>query len=354
MIRRHLTPYGAEMNEKHFYRAQPFKCVLRIEILGVSGSVSSSDQDFERFLGDNYGPYCITRNERTPVNAEIEVKFAAVGSADQRKWIDKAMEQNPVRIGTDIWRGSDSVLYIYGPYCVEARKTGDSIVVNSLFQMTKRFRIMRRSGTGEVLEHYHEIMGLCVHFPIFCLLQQKGYSVLHASMAKRGGDGVLFMGLNGAGKTSAALSLTPNMTIAADNFVLYDGRKAFGYPELIRVPPSTAESLGIEGARTLVFGKKQMKGAGEVDRGVVPRFCVIANIGRENKWERISSDDAIRYIETADRFTHETHLYSYLAFLDWDGEVKRYPECDYYIVTMCGQEAARRMIREKVGGILGI
>lgn len=328
--------------------------VLRIGILGVTASLRANDGAFESFVAENYGRFCAEGRQGDEADAEISVEFAAAGSRRESEWFDRARGENPDRIGTGVWQGSNSVLYVYSPYCAAAQRRGDGIVVRALFQMTKRFRLLRRSSSPEVAEHYQALMRLAVHFPMFHLLQDRGYSVLHASLASRGDEGVLFMGLNGSGKTTAALSLAPEMTLAADNFALFDGSRAFGYPELIRVSPETAESLHLEVGGELVYGKAQIRSSGSSHSGSVPRLCVITRIGNENRWERVAREEAVRYLDAGDRFTHENHLYSYLAFLGSGGHVAKYPECEYFAATMCGQEGARGMIRRKVGEILGL
>jgi hypothetical protein len=86
---------------------------------------------------------------------------------------------------------------------------------------------------------------------------------------------------------------------------------------------------------------------------VIPLLCVITMIGKENTWKRIPREEAIRYVETTDAFEHETHSYSYLSFLTQSKRRGLYPECDYYIATVSGQDAASKMIRDRVGELIG-
>jgi hypothetical protein len=332
--------------------------VLLTEIEGIRARLETNDALFEKYLVDSYGPAIRSVEEigdPADFDVTVSVRFEKAHNAESGKWLDSAVDSNPIIIGSFLREGTRSVLYQYAPLNVVAEWSGDRLRIDTLFEMTRKFRALKRFRHYGIFTDYQIIMRRSVHFPYFLLLCQKGYSLLHASMSYRGEDAVLFMGLNGAGKTTAALSLLPEMSIAADNFVFFDGERAFGYPELLRIPGDIPANPGSKDRAPIVDGKTQVKMIeGRKTAHVRPRACVIVKRGRENSWEEIPRDQAIEYLETTDLFQHETHEFSYLAFIRNRPSPKMYPKCKFYSATVCGKEESRAMIRNKVGELFGL
>ena len=332
--------------------------MLLTEIEGIRARLETNDTLFEKYLADSYGPALRTAEEiGDPADFELtaRVRFEKAHSAESGRWLDSAIESNPIIIGSFLREGVRSVLYQYAPFNVIAEWSGDRLRIDTLFEITRKFWALRRFRHVGIFNDYQMIMRRSVHFPYFVLLCQKGYSLLHASMSYKGEDAVLFMGLNGAGKTTAALSLLPEMSIAADNFVFFDGEKAFGYPELLRIPGDIPAAPGSKDRAPVVNGKTQVRMTeGRRSAHVRPRACVIVKQGRENSWEEIPRDRAIEYLETTDLFQHETHEFSYLAFMCGRPSPKMYPNCKFFSATVSGKEESRAMIRDKVGELFGL
>ncbi len=97
------------------------------------------------------------------------------------------------------------------------------------------------------LHRFQQILRLAVHYPLFWLLErERRVFVLHGSAVEIGGDGVMFVGLAGVGKSTLALALTAmgHSRFLTDNFLLYDDERVLPFLEMVRVAPGIAPLLG--------------------------------------------------------------------------------------------------------------
>ncbi len=332
--------------------------MLRIEVEGVTVRLDTEESSFERYVRGSYGPACATTSaseSRRETDINVHVDFHRFRGPLARAWLDRVETENPVILGSHLRVGDGSVFYQYGPYCIEALKSRNGIEVRALFQMTRRHIFLKMLGNDEILESYQALMRQSIHYPLFHALQEKGFSVLHANLVEKDGDGVLFIGANGAGKTTAALALLPEARILADNFVLFDGNNLVGFPEYIRVSKEAAEAHGLKTTGMEIFGKRQVGiGEGALRRRARPAAGVIVRRGTRASWKEIEREKVIRYLDAVDSFLHEGHKYSYIAFPEASAYRTMYPECSYFEATLGGFEESKTMIREKVGGLIGL
>lgn len=104
-----------------------------------------------------------------------------------------------------------------------------------------------------------------------CLLQQRGYYVLHASVVEIGRHGIAFLGHVGAGKSSlaAALHARGHAVVTDDNAVIelscHEPLVIPAFPS-VKVYPAIAASLGYEEHSLKVMHSSQMKRATSVSR----------------------------------------------------------------------------------------
>jgi hypothetical protein len=329
--------------------------MLCFDYLGLKAAISTQNEAFRDHLRSNYGAFLTDATPGQSADINVELDFANAGDNRASKWMEEAKKKNPWTLGTSLNSGENSIFYHYGPNLICASKSEDGLRISAMFAKTRKFRISAMMDKSRWHEAFQSIMRLCVHFPMFGLLQERGYSVLHSSAVVKNGKAVLFFGLNGAGKTTSALALAPQMTLVADNFLLCDGDYVYGFPETTRVSKETAVACNIDSGGKEIFGKFQKDNTlnpGEIKAKAI--LTVICRRGKENKWEEMSRVKALAYAEAADRFLHETHAYSYMTFLTRRKEADRYPDCPYFMATLGDFQSARNMIREKAGGLIGL
>ncbi len=331
--------------------------MLRFDYLGLRAEISTQNEAFSTYLMDNYGQFVsegIQSHGKEP-EIKLDIEFANAGEARVNHWLEKARKANPITLGTSLNAGNNSVFYHYGPCLIRASRVNDSLRVSALFVKTRRFRgsiVMDRTQWPMA---FQTLMRLCVHFPMFSLLQERGFSVLHASAVAKDGDAVLFFGLNGAGKTTSALALTPELTLIADNFLLSDGDFVYGFPETTRISPETARAFQIESSGVEIYDKFQISNTLSPDNIKAKAvMAIICRRGKEMRWEELDRESFLTYVEAADRFLHETHAYSYLTFLTKRKSADRYPECPYNMITINDFQTLRQTILERIGGLYGL
>jgi hypothetical protein len=97
-----------------------------------------------------------------------------------------------------------------------------------------------RDGRRELLYRH------AFEHPLTAMLDgSAGYATLHAATVSRADRALMFLGTNGAGKTTAALQLVRayGFDLIADNFSPCDGRHVLGFPGLPRPKPSGPSHL---------------------------------------------------------------------------------------------------------------
>lgn len=103
-----------------------------------------------------------------------------------------------------------------------------------------------------------------------CLLQQRGYYVLHSSVVRIGGHAVAFLGHVGAGKSSlaAALHTRGHAVVTDDNAAIEFSPEPVVIPAFpaVKVYPAIAASLGYDENSLKVMHSSQMKRAASVSR----------------------------------------------------------------------------------------
>ena len=331
--------------------------MLRIDYLNLKTEIRTGNEAFKDFLKNNFGDFITEAKEirGEEPDIEVDIAFARAGSGSANDWLGEAERANPMILGNSIRAGRDSVFYHYGAHVIRASRVGGVLRVSGLHLSTRRFRGSALLNHGRWHEVYQAMMRLCVHFPLFSLLQEKGYSVLHASAVAKEGKAILFLGLNGAGKGTSALSLLPELNILADNFLLFDGDYIYGFPETIRISPQVAKSLHLDAGGDMVFGKLQKKNSLKLSEvKAKAEKAIICRRGEMTSWEEMDRNSALAYVEAADRFLHENQAYSYMAFLTNRKTPDRYPDCPFYLATLGGFESARNMLRERLGVINGL
>lgn len=331
--------------------------MLRFDYLGISALISTQNEAFQDHLRSNYGAFLrvVEQGQDQTADVIIDVEFVNAGDSKATRWLEETRKKAPWTLGTSLNGGENTIFYHYGPNLICSSRKEDGLHISALFAKTRKFTVSSMMDKSRWHEAFQSIMRLCIHFPMFNLLQQRGYSVLHSSAMAKNGRAVLFFGLNGAGKTTTALGLTPEMTLIADNFLLSDGEFVYGFPETTRISKSTAEACQLEASGKEIYGKFQRDNKLDpADVKAKAVMVVICRRGKETRWDELPRAEALAYVEAADRFLHETHAYSYMTFLAGRKEPDRYPDCPYFMATLGDFQSARRMIREKAGDPHGL
>lgn len=166
-------------------------------------------------------------------------------------------------------------------------------------------------------ENYQRSMRWGIHYPLFSLLELgQGKQLAHASALGCRGVGYLLMGLNGVGKSTLAtyLSLNKGLQLLADNYVLYDERFIYPFPERLRLSRASLDHLGLrrEDGAVEVYGKYQLPIPAEIEP-LRPGACFLVLRGPELTAKPLALE-AVPSIKAAlDDYLQEYPRYSYLG-----------------------------------------
>jgi len=145
-----------------------------------------------------------------------------------------------------------------GAYCnTSASSKNEHLRISALYQepiYTKLISLVnRKTFIGQMNQR---LMRYLVHFPLFWLLEQRGFGFIHAAAIAKDDQAIVFVGANGSGKTTLALSLlNQGYQLLSDNFLLFKDDRIYAFPEVTRISSKSAELLNMPISGPSIFGK---------------------------------------------------------------------------------------------------
>jgi hypothetical protein len=135
------------------------------------------------------------------------------------------------------------------------------------------------------LPHWERAKPLATLLGVWC--HDRGLRVVHAGMAARGGDGVLFVGPSGTGKSTAALAcLAAGFDFLGDDCVALRARDEGGFDGVRLYATATLERAHLE--RAVLAGERPLEARDEADKAIVAPG--------ERRPARIASSAAVRAV----------------------------------------------------------
>ena len=119
----------------------------------------------------------------------------------------------------------------------------DNLSFNTKNNLKYLYNIVYRADLA--LERYAYIMRFLIHFPLFWLLRKnKNIELMHASAIAKNNKAMILAGFDGVGKSTLAayLCTRKGFTFLTDNFLVFDSKYVYSFPELIRLD---SNSFGI-------------------------------------------------------------------------------------------------------------
>jgi hypothetical protein len=155
-------------------------------------------------------------------------------------------------------------------------------------------------------KRFSTILYYMIYYPSFWRLEQRGLLPLHAAAVDVAGQGIVFCGLPGSGKSTlslAALSL-PATRLLSDNIIFYDTQAVYSCPEPVLVDDRSVELIGTASTVLQPLGSRHVfdrswchVGPERMAQKTAPRIFFFVGLG---------SDTAVRPLsvgEAYDRFT---------------------------------------------------
>ena len=227
----------------------------------------------------------------------------------------KESKEKLARLSEGLYHGRNSIFwenefgfvtYIYGP-------SNDRWIIHAY-----HFDLLENKGKEEKLKNFTRSMRWIVHFPIFSLLeflQQK--KLVHASVLSKNNKALVLAGLNKVGKSSLARYIYEkyDFKFMSDNFLLTDGKKVFGFPEMNRLSTDSLSNLNLNISNTnLIYEKHHIPF--EKDRLELesePKNVFILRNSDSIKIEPIDSILAVKILDGIHKYLQEFPEYTFYS-----------------------------------------
>jgi len=279
------------------------------DVHGVILQLIGKDRRFLEFVRSHYSFFLSNKKD-----IDIKVDFQGILPFYKQK---KTSSTGYKRWGSDVYISSNALLI------QNSRKNVyihfDRIINLQALYYLRPDQTIRQILPGylsPIYKLYQVIMREIVHFPIFYKLERKGIYLMHASAVERDGRGVVFSGLNGSGKSTLSIYLVLNhgFKYISDNFLLFDNRRIFCFPEVIRVAPADLTRLGIEEKGRIVYGKYQILPPDErISMSVFPEFFFLTCIGERFELSSITEEEFVKKVMGFHNYLKEFHWHSFMG-----------------------------------------
>lgn len=288
--------------------------MIKLNVHGVKVLVQSEDKDFQGMVRGNYSVF----EEDYKENSDINIDFI-YGSKEGKRLV--TLDDTWHKIGSTVYYREKEIYTNMYYVEVHAQYENEKLKISSQVKVPAS-KSFRRKLTGRTHRKYNELlyaMRTSVHFPIFWFLERKrGMCLMHASAVTDEKNTLIFVGLDGSGKTSLALhKLSSGYRFMTDNFLLFDSKKLYAFPEAVRLEREMAERLGFKPDSKEIFGKLHFTLPKEkIALEAVPTAVFFTYFGKKTEVKEVSLEYLDSLLPKIHDYLQEFHSYSYLSVLD--------------------------------------
>lgn len=208
-----------------------------IEILGINVKLESDNAKFLDFVKSSSNNSTKSKN----YDVLLDIKF---NSSLFKK--NKNLTQNQLiteYFGSELYINDDAILWESKKLKVFIKKNSSKFDISAIanYRLDQKIRALFTTNPEFENNLFLYVHRFVVLYPVISFLSnKKKYSLVHASAVfdTKINKALLFIGLNGVGKSSLAfgLSNTNRFKLLSDNFILISKDKMLIVPELIRLP----------------------------------------------------------------------------------------------------------------------
>lgn len=209
--------------------------VLHFDVHGVKIKISTKERKFAEFIKKNYSLFHGTLEN----SVDIEIRFShQAGKYAQEE------STNHKLVGNNIYLSENSIYWEneFG-FHILVEQSQKQLTIHGFHE-----ELLKDQTPEERYKNFQRCMRFTMHYPLFTLLQyNRSWNLLHGAAVTKNGSTVVLCGLNKVGKSTIATHLCRNhgYDILTDNFLLFDDRKIYAFPEVIRLGPKSAEEFDV-------------------------------------------------------------------------------------------------------------
>ncbi len=213
-------------------------------------------------------------------------------------------------------------------------------------------RFLLKGKKNTIRDYYeHFIIWRGIQNTLLALLEQRGFSVLHASAVKGNEGATLFFGLGGVGKTTIALDLilSKNLKLMGDNFILINEENAYPFLEPITLTKFKKKILTLKRWKQIIKKNETFNSYFPKKNYSHNSFCdikniIFLNVSQNNNLIRINKSKSLNLIKNIMKILGETPEFTELNMIFPKKIMKINDKIKFYELSYKNLEGAKKLI----------
>ena len=298
--------------------------MISVNIYGINVNVDSDTVEYSKLVNESLAYFKEKKNNDS---------FETIYTIDVKVLINEKVKlQTKIKglkkIGNTAYLGKNTYCCVMGRKFIEFKKYEETLKIyiyslkyNSIYTSS---RLLIKSILFK--KDYFLLFRHTVIFPIFWALARfKQIYVMHSGGNNLSGIGLALPGLAGIGKSTISLALTliNESLFLGDNYILFDDRKLYAFPELIRISNNTKTILGKSVTK---LGQAKLSRNGKqyynlhynyISDPVDLSFMIMPSIGESNHVRELSVSVALDRIILSNNHTKELPEHSMTGLIEY-------------------------------------
>lgn len=232
------------------------------------------------------------------------------------------------KLGASLFKKQGQLVYIEENMSVDISLSKGKMVLNSKVRKelgfvawTKKILKYMLGRPVERNDQFFMMLRRLVVFPIFYYGENYlNRYLMHASAFRFKKTTVVMAGLSNIGKSTTSLSAVLDLggEILSDNYLIYDSKNVFCFPELMRISDDTLnliENRKNLGKHLYIRGKRKLYPlkSSQIVNNASPDVLVIPSLGDHCEHRRISVEYAVDIIMSSNEFVNEFHNTDFIS-----------------------------------------
>ena len=319
---------------------------LSFTFQGVRVSIASNWPSFLRLAWMNHAHFPGDASPAESLDAEVKL--------ERKPWLPGRPAPTTSTTGDRIWGGGvssdgDRVRFHSGAIEIDYRD-GPAATVRATYLMDRRTRLSKWYRHVPPWEESQRLLRLGIHIPLFHRLELRGIAMLHAAAVATSKGAIIFVGLNGSGKSSLCSRLVGPFRYMSDNFALWDGERILGFPEAMRLP--ALDGLRVQAGSPVVFGKQVVPvGPSRIAFDAKPRAVFVLVRGASTALTPLPASEALRMVRRIHDMTHEFPSHTFLGPIatpqDPDRVATLLGAAPAFLLTMSHPDVAAKLVLDR-------